>query len=966
MARRDMVFDVENQTEMVELAGVTLRRPPAKYARTFNVNTNDEYVPLRSTVHSGISRRSHRINPKILYEDEVSDDSNYMDCGSSPSPDNTMGFFNESFQFSFANQHSIPLTYEKIRRDLTDHMRHCLGDPRYFDGIENKKIMQENLEECLGEASETVINICLLWAAFQKRWDLLEGLCRMGASFKYTEPSQGLSALHLSAFSGCIGGTQFLISQGCDVNESYKYYSPLHCAMFGNNSETAMVLLQHGAELQAVTRSKINSNESGLHCAVRVNSVNCVRLLAAQGADVSQVELTGMSPIHLAAELNNVECLTIMLKSDGANVNAQTKGNRYSALHLAVEAEALESMEVLLDSGADANIRNDRDETALHLAVKSQNYSSVQLLLTRGEADPNLVDCKNMTPLHLAAAKTNYNIIDVLVRRGADVNAKGQNGYTPLHIAAINELPRCAQLLASHGADITAKSDRGTTVLAIVRKKTPVVLETIRNKLDQSITFAHHPGTSTKEVELTLDFRPILQHCHPKEIRFLNTFVDEGLKEMLQHPLCSAFLYLKWKKIKKYYIARLFFCLVFVLSLSLYVLTALAHNCYNRGKIMEGDDGDNVIELCETKSMMGHVLRNNPFVIEMQWFALVAITVCEILRKLYGLIGCKSFKQYFLYPDNIIEWFVIISVFVISFVYTGRTYTWQNHVGAFAVLFAWTDLMLNVGQLPVFGPYVAMYTKIQAEFAKLLLAYSCLLIGFAISFCVIFPDSNTFANPFIGFITVITMMIGELNLDILADDDPEDPPLILEISAQVTFVLFLLFITIILMNLLVGIAVGDIQGLQKTAGLSKLVRQTKLISYIELALFDGYLANYVMKILHWTLISPKTCKVAINVKPLNLSENTLPKDVLEAAYEVAKKLKDRTSQESREKLGILGRNDDENAKDLSLIFAKIEENAEKVDSLMNEMQELRDVMETINDHLLLIRDTFFTAQEDKN
>lgn len=338
----------------------------------------------------------------------------------------------------------------------------------------------------------------------------------------------------------------------------------------------------------------------------------------------------------------------------------------------------------------------------------------------------------------------------------------------------------------------------------------------------------------------------------------------------------------------------------------------------------------------------------------------------EVFRKFYGITGYSSLKHYVRQIENIIEWFVICSVFIISHVYTERTYTWQNHVGAFAVLLGWTNLMLMIGQLPALGTYVAMYTKVQKEFAKLFAAYSCMLIGFTISFCVIFPSSSAFANPFLGFITVLVMMTGENDVSILVNDpDGKDPPFLLEVSAQVTFVLFLMFVTVVLMNLLVGIAVNDIQGLKKTADLSKLVRQTQLISYIESALFNGWLPNWLRSLLHYTaLVSPQAYRVVLSVRPLNPGEKRLPRHILMAAYETAKSKKHfgntvsaknstisyftyKNKLENNSATGLMERSADSDyfeTESMCTLTNKIEENAEKIEQLTTEIRDLKNVI----------------------
>ncbi|XP_013186326.1 transient receptor potential channel pyrexia-like [Amyelois transitella] len=844
-------------------------------SRSFSSRTRDsEEFPLNV-------RYKHVRNIDLL---ESARDANstkdYLFVGPSPPAENAPNM-HQSFDV-LAPDLEARLTEEAIRRGLCERAV-TLGAGRFFDDMECGLITTENIEEHISSAPEAVINLALLWATFLARDELLPVILNAGADIHYAEPA-GLSALHLAAFSGAKNAALYLLSRGADVDYAPKYFTPLHCAAFGNSVEVAEILIASEASLHAVVQ-RAGCEDNLVHCAVRSDAVECMDLFISSGVDPGYVTSGGLNALHLAAELGSVRCLGYLLKETKISVNGLTKqrDKECTALHLAAARGYAECVELLLAEGAKANTINHRGFTALHLAARCSSLECVEALLRDGNADPNIEDSDKRTPLHAAicGSERASDIIDMLVSWGAQVNKKDVYGYSPLHLAAIDGLTPCVETLIFLGADVTSKSKKGHTALSVIARKTPKSLAILRHNLDSGISISR-PTEANEEVQIEFDFGKLLKFSYPREITYLNSLIDEGQKDILLHPLCSAFLFMKWRKIRKFYLARLIFCFLFVSFLSIYVLTTVVKTCKGKYSVKYGVPN----ELCQKQSLLGVMLKKNP--IEFERWILIAITAFEIVRKLTGITGYSSMHQYFTTFENLMEWFVLLSVF--SLYDINDDYSWQNHVGGYAVLGAWTNLMLLMGQLPMFGDYVAMYQKVLTEFLKLLLAYVCVLLGFTICFCVVFPNEEMFSNPLMGFISTLSMMVGELNLSILINDPikQDDPPLLFEISSQIIFILFLMFVTIILMNLLVGIAVHDIQGLRKTAGLSKLVRQTKLILFVEMGMFSAVLPKCLHKYVYRTaLVSPEAGKVILIVKPLNPREKRLPTDIMMAAYELA-------------------------------------------------------------------------------
>ena len=96
------------------------------------------------------------------------------------------------------------------------------------------------------------------------------------------------------------------------------------------------------------------------------------------------------------------------------------------SLHSAAERNDVETIQRLLEAGADPNLADRRNWTPLHHAAQSGHSAAVTALLGAG-ADPNVrlegwVKNWNWTPLNYAVEGAHNDIVIALLEAGADPN----------------------------------------------------------------------------------------------------------------------------------------------------------------------------------------------------------------------------------------------------------------------------------------------------------------------------------------------------------------------------------------------------------------------------------------------------------------------------------------------------------------------------------------------------------------
>ncbi|KAF7269779.1 hypothetical protein GWI33_017200 [Rhynchophorus ferrugineus] len=671
----------------------------------------------------------------------------------------------------------------------------------------NELVMDNDTEAIMTKNKD----VAFLIAAWTGRLKTMQLLYRDGVSVNVKD-RVNRTALHFASYANQTSCVQFLLQNGASIGEraGEEALTPLHCAASMGNLDCLKLLIKFGANVNAGIEKR-----SPLHYAVQSMSVECVKELLDHKAIPNTPQVYSETPLHVAASIGNTDAVELLLNY-GAAVNVQSGPDRLTPLHLAAEQGYMDCIKLLIEGRGMVNAANRKLQTPLHLAALNQCAETVELLL-KNSGNPNFPDVDGRTPLHcsIVNVQKSLDLIRLLLSAGADPNRADIFGYTPLHLAALHEFPRCVMMLLEYGGDVTARTKGGISVLNFITKKTPEVIPKYILKFDNSIRLNEH-DLGDVDCQLKLDFRILVPSMGNQETALLVNFIEVGYKDILEHPLCKTFLLLKWRIIRKFFLFTLLYHTIFVLLFSFYVVGVYLKYCpsFRRGQTATA---------CMASEKIVHI-----------GYCVLVFNFLIVLKELFQIF--HNWKAYFKEWENWLQWVIIITVFLcvqpmdLSDI-RKNVYNWQHHAAAISIFLTWLELMMIVGRFPAFGIYVQMFTTVALNFSKFMCAYFSLFVAFSLAFGVIFPNYPSFTDLKWVFIKVIIMMSGELEYEDVFFDDKY--PIKYPYTAHFAYLGFVLLVTVILANLMVGLAVNDIQGLQKSAVLHRLVRQATLMAHLE-------------------------------------------------------------------------------------------------------------------------------------
>jgi ankyrin repeat protein len=229
-----------------------------------------------------------------------------------------------------------------------------------------------------------------------------------------------------------------------------------------------------------------------------------------------------------------IEIMKLLLEH-GANPNLKDKYGQTPLIRAISGNYPIEKATLLMEYGADPTIRTNSGQDAFAVTKEEISIVSIRTKIlnvlntvkaktnVNTDGDPNKVNAKGLAPLHQLSfsSEPEEALIEkakVLLEKGANLDlAGGENSETPLMSAIANQKPKLAAFFMDAGANPNAKNKIGSTLLLYACKAGMLEFVQKFQVLGQDIRYANANGATA------LHFACV--HGHPHIMQYL---IEQG------------------------------------------------------------------------------------------------------------------------------------------------------------------------------------------------------------------------------------------------------------------------------------------------------------------------------------------------------------------------------------------------------------------------------------------------------
>ena len=185
-----------------------------------------------------------------------------------------------------------------------------------------------------------------------------------------------------------------------------------------------------------------------------------------------------------------------------------------TAIHYAAFRGNVKIIKLLIENGADINIKTKRQLNIIHYCAQGNKPSSLmyfylELMKTNNYQLIKDQDSGGSTPLHWAAYTNSEDALLYLIKldifkdekeKQNYIDQQDDQGYTPLHLAVSSKSSRIVMKLLQNGASPDKKDNKGRTPLNLaISKKQNEIIEIIKNNQSCQICKVKAPVKQIKK-----------------------------------------------------------------------------------------------------------------------------------------------------------------------------------------------------------------------------------------------------------------------------------------------------------------------------------------------------------------------------------------------------------------------------------------------------------------------------------